>query len=345
MRIAIRVDSSFQIGTGHVARCLALAEELCQKGAEPEFICRDLPGNIASLAVRKGFPVHFLKTDSPEECRDLLQKANKRFHGLVMDHYQLDARYETPLRPFVNKLLIIDDLANRSHIGDVLVDPNFGDANRSRYSQLVPKECQLLMGPGYAILRKEFETARKQAEDIRSLAKPIENILVFFGGVDLTDETSKTLDVFEQLEQNGSPARKIHVVLGASNPRKDAIQKRLYGRPGYQCSVQVENMAELMVSMDLSIGAGGTASWERLCLGLPSLVISVADNQTQACIDLDRAGYLVYLGTSADVSRSILASTIVQHIARPEKIFECGRKGMQLVDGLGCRKVASAIIE
>jgi len=337
MRIAIRVDSSLQIGTGHVARTLALAIELRKQGARVEFLCRDLPGNVAGLAGAQGFTVHFLGSHSPLECVNLLQSAKPRFTGLVIDHYELNADWEQVIRPFVDRILVIDDLADRLHSCDFLLDPNFGVENELRYRYLVPADCKMLMGPGYALLRAEFETLRSQAELRRNVASPIQRLVVFYGGIDLTDETSKTLDALDQLAKADL---QVDVVLGASNPRQAEVKKRIDGREGYRCLIQVANMAELMLAADLAIGAGGTASWERLCMGLPSLVISVAENQTQASINLSQAGFHFYLGKSAEVSVSALAQAIARRLDHADETSQFGQKGMKLVDGLGCQRAA-----
>ena len=341
MRITIRVDSSLQIGTGHIARCLALAEELRKKGAKVEFFCLNLPGNVAHLASNQGFPVHFLDSDPGEECARILQAAIPRFDALIVDHYQLDASWERLVRPHVDKLLVLDDLANRPHDCDLLVDPNFGEKIELRYAELVSSDCKQLLGPSYALLRKEFSEVRVRAEALRSPPSEIKHLLIFYGGIDLTDETTKTLDALDKL---GRQDLSVDVVIGERNPQRDLIEKRLAGRAGYRCLIQVENMAELMLSAQLAIGAGGTNSWERCCLGLPSLVVSVADNQVLVCLELDRSGYHFYLGHHSEVSVEILAQAISDRLERAEETRTRGLKAMDLVDGLGCEKVAAELI-
>jgi UDP-2,4-diacetamido-2,4,6-trideoxy-beta-L-altropyranose hydrolase len=341
MKIAIRTDSSIEIGTGHIFRCLALAEKLRTLQAQVEFLCLDLPGNVAQFAKVRGFTVHFLKSLSTSDTINFLSTYS-HFDGLIIDHYDLDASYEGPLIPFVKKLLVIDDLANRPHICHLLTDPNLTSGTKNPYKQLVPAGCKFLLGPSYALLRSEFGIFRRKYEKLRLINKEIRHILIFFGGIDLTNETEKALNAIDKLK---FASLNIDVVLGSQNPRLSEIQNRLKNKEGYRCLVQIENMAELMITAQLAIGAGGTNSWERLSLGLPSLVVSVANNQTQSCIDLGKEGYHFYLGEHQNVSIDLIAKSLTELIDQPNLTRLCGLKGMTLIDGQGCNYVARALTD
>jgi len=339
MRIAIRSDSSLEIGTGHMSRCLALAAVLQRRGAKVEFICQDLPGNLMGEALKRGHAVHCLSGEGSEECVRLL-KSIPRFDAFVLDRYGFDAQWERPIRPLVGRFLVIDDLADRPHDCDVLVDANFGPDYINRYDRLVPSNCQLLLGPSYALLRAQFSDLRAEAETIRMTPARIERLLVFFGGIDITNETSKTLEALHGLRRSDLY---VDVVLGLNNPHRRAIEERLREHSNLRLHVQAENMAELMLSAQLALGAGGTASWERLSLGLPSIVISVASNQTQACLNLAKAGYHFFLGEAHHVSLESIQVAIAERISLAQETRSCGLNGMRLVDGLGCKRVSEVL--
>jgi UDP-2,4-diacetamido-2,4,6-trideoxy-beta-L-altropyranose hydrolase len=183
---------------------------------------------------------------------------------------------------------------------------------------------------------------RKKAEIVRTLPKKIEKILIFFGGIDLTNETSKTLDALDKIAM---PNLNVDVVIGAKNPRLHEIRHRIEEKVGYRFLVQVENMAELILNAQLAIGAGGTNSWERLLLGLPSLVISVASNQRQSCEDLAKLGCHYYLGEYNSVSSDLVAKALIGLIDHSNETRLSGLKAMQLIDGHGCMYVAQAFID
>ena len=319
---AIRVDSSEQIGSGHLMRCLTLAARLRKDGAEVHFICRDLSGNLNHLVREQGFSLHVLPrhADNPalagyaawltvpqavdaEETETILRQLQP-VERLVVDSYALDTAWEQPLRPLVREIFVIDDLANRKHDADVLLDQNFYREMRHRYDGLVPAACKLLLGPAHALLREEFYAAR---EKIGVRDGTLRRILVFYGGSDVTRETEKAIRALVQLQLLSVA---VDVVVGGSNARRTQIEElcAAYGFLHYHC--QVSNMAELMACADLALGAGGTTTWERCFLGLPAIVTAVAENQIQICEDCAVAGYIYYLGrwdavTEVDIVKSV----------------------------------------
>ena len=342
MRIAIRADSSALIGTGHIYRCLALAETLRKHfKAEVEFLCLSLPGNIIYVIPNQGFKVHILKSGSGQETANFLDDC-ARFDGLIIDHYDLDATYEKHILDFFDQILVIDDLANRKHICNLLTDPNLALSKDTSYMELLPQECKVLSGPKFALLRNEFETMRNKAEASRRFPKKIETILIFFGGIDSTNETSKALDALDKLAM---PNLNVDVVIGAQNPRLHEIKYRIKEKVGYRFLVHVENMAELILNAQLAIGAGGTNSWERLSLGLPSLVISVANNQIKACEDLAKLGCHYYLGEYNSVSSDLISHALKDLIDHSNETRLIGLKAMELIDTHGCMYVAQALVD
>ncbi|QGQ94361.1 UDP-2,4-diacetamido-2,4,6-trideoxy-beta-L-altropyranose hydrolase [Paenibacillus psychroresistens] len=365
MLIYFRVDASLLIGTGHVMRCLSLAEQLHDEGNEIGFICREHLGNLTDYIKSKGYTVHTLlnpvlnpvaqkssiHSDIPpypnwlgvswhEDAEQTLNQLNlleKRVDWLVLDHYSLDEQYEKMLRPYVNKILVIDDLANRKHDCDVLLDHNYFDNMANRYEGLISRQCQLVVGPTYALLRKEFQTAQAA---VRVRDGHIRNVLVSFGGVDITGETMKTLQALWPFAQQGLI---IHVLLGKMNPHNAAIMDFCRKMPHCFAYEHVENMRELMEDADIAIGAGGTTTWERCCLGLPSLVITTAQNQEGLTEHVTRTGATGYLGKSNEVTSWIIHERVKQMMTHPEQCREMSARASQLVDGLGISRICKEL--
>lgn len=311
MYILIRVDSSTLIGSGHLMRCLTLAERHRQNGDEVTFICRDLAGNLSGLVQDNGFKLvvlprsncdkiltgyeKWLTVSQEQDAADVVKIIQQlgKVNRVVIDSYAIDEKWEKIVRPYTDELFVIDDLANRKHDCDILLDQNFYLNKDSRYIGLVPARCQLLLGPKYALLREEFYQAK---EKMKHNEEQLHNILVFYGGVDATDETSKAIKALMMLKSNGELTDvKISIVVGASNVRKDDIAV-LCQKASFRYLCQVSNMAELMAKADLMLGAGGTTTWERCFLQLPSIVTAVAENQFQVCEDCATAGVIHYLG-------------------------------------------------
>ncbi|MBU0729460.1 MAG: UDP-2,4-diacetamido-2,4,6-trideoxy-beta-L-altropyranose hydrolase [Proteobacteria bacterium] len=270
-RIMFRVDSSTTIGSGHVMRCLTLAAELRKIGAETEFICRELPGNLSGLIRQHGHFVHLLprsertnrssdwcshatwlevpwKQDA-NECL-LVMKQGSSCEWLVVDHYALNQNWEQTLRPHVEKIMIIDDLADRVHDCDLLLDQNLY-SEEGRYDGLLPIECLTLLGPKFALLRPEFKEMRAQ---LKKRTGKINRILVFFGGVDASNETARVIKIIRSLPQKNVF---LDVVVGAANQHRMEIEQLCLEMPLVNYHCQVCNMAELLAAADLAIGAGG----------------------------------------------------------------------------------------
>ncbi|WP_069473702.1 UDP-2,4-diacetamido-2,4,6-trideoxy-beta-L-altropyranose hydrolase [Candidatus Marithrix sp. Canyon 246] len=329
MEILIRTDASEQIGSGHVMRCLSLANELRQK-ARVSFICQELPGNMCDYIEQQGYPVH---------SNAILAAENKLIDWLIVDHYSIDAQWETTMRPYVRKIMVIDDMANRKHDCDLLLDQNLYVDMESRYHDLVPQHCKQLLGPKYALLRPEFLSAR---QTLRKRDGSIKRILIFLGGSDPTNETTKALDAIKLLNY---PDIAVDVVVGASNPHKEQIKQLCASLPNSSYYCQVSNMAELMVKADLAIGAGGSTNWERCCLGLPSLVITIAENQEELTQTLHEQTYLCWLGTKEKVSAETIWQNLSDILNEPERVLSFIERGKQLVDGNGTKRVSSIIEE
>jgi UDP-2,4-diacetamido-2,4,6-trideoxy-beta-L-altropyranose hydrolase len=342
-------------------RCLSLAEQLRDEGNEIGFIGREHQGNLMNYIKSKGFTLYTImnplgktslqdsiyptyeewlgvpwQTDAEETIARLMivkKLAKKPIDWLVIDHYSLDAGYEKAMRPHVRKILVIDDLANRKHDCDLLLDHNYFDHMTSRYEGLVDRQCQLIVGPNYALLRKEFQAAQSTS---RIRDGHIRNVLVSFGGVDLTGETMKTLQALWPLAQQGLS---INVLLGKMNPHNTEIMDFCREMPRCSAYEHVENIRELMGKADLAIGAGGTTTWERCCLGVPSLVITTAQNQESLTEHITRTGAIGFLGKSNEVTSWMIHERVKQMMTHPELCLEMSARASKLVDGFGIQRI------
>lgn len=354
-RIAFRVDASIAIGTGHFMRCLTLADELKKHGAHTRFISRHIPEHLRSLLTTNGHEFRSLnseqetKTDGDlghAEWLGTTQEADahdsvgalsdQHWDWLIVDHYALDARWEAKLRHSAQKILVIDDIADRRHDCDVLLDQNLYEDMNARYAGKVPDECLLLLGPRYALLREEFRNLHGQVDPRRGSVK---RILIFFGGVDACNYTGHAI---QSLVETGATDIQVDVVIGAQHPCRESIEAacRLHH---FACHVQTGRMAQLMAAADLSIGAGGSATWERCCLGLPALVISTADNQREQIRDAALEGLLYTAVANGDEHH-----LSIRHHVRSLMENEClrrllSRNGMRAVDGRGAVRIARMI--
>lgn len=346
MLVVVRADASQSIGSGHVMRCLTLAERLRSAGAKVSFVCRDFPGNMSSYLQTKEFEVHLLSRgeadqsklhskdekwlgmswiSDAEETAQILRGYPAPIDWLIIDHYGIDFKWESYMRPWASKIMVIDDLANRQHDCDMLLDQNYYHNLMERYTGLVPEGCKLYLGPQYALLREEFYQARTR---LRSRAGGVSNILVFYGGADPTNETEKCLRV---LSAHANAQLEINVVTGSSNPNRDRIEELCASLPNVHYHCQVSNMAELMNKADLAFGAGGAAVWERCFLGLPSIVTVTAENQRATTQAVAERGAILYLDWYEKVTTERL-SQVTKRVIKDDTIrADLQRKSLEIV--------------
>ncbi len=343
MNVLFRADAAVDIGTGHVVRCLTLANRLTQEGIAVTFACRSLPGDMNHWIAEQGFALITWEADDPTvlppPVTHYLQQHSPDW--LVVDHYRLDAQWERSVRDWVGRILVIDDLADRHHHCDLLLDQNYFLHPEVRYQGLLPPTAQCLLGPAYALLRPEFETVRLDLLASKKRQRPaLKRIQVCFGG---SDPTGETLNALEALSSLRLPDCEVDVIVGASNPAKTSIQSLCAQKTGWHFHCQTPHMARLMAEADLAIGAGGTTTWERLCLGLPAIVIAVADNQRQICQEVADAGAQLYLGTTGTVSAEQIAQSVLSFAHNPALLKPYTDSGLQLVDGRGVNRLLSAL--
>jgi len=361
MQIFFRVDASVDIGSGHVMRCLALADEFRNRGVSVKFMCKMHPGNfIDFIEAKKGFPVYKLPIDDRVDqatykeneydawiggdwCEDastvsgILKDQLSFVDWLIVDHYSIDRRWQEMIRSHVGKVMVIDDLADRQHDCDLLLDQNY-HLDKDRYQELVPDHCTELLGPKYAILRSEFLKAR---EKLRVRTGKIKRIFVFFGGSDVTNETGKVLKAITNSNLQGVY---VDVVVGKGNPHRAQLDKTISSLSNVKGHFHINNMAELMSQADVAFGAGGTTQWERCCLGLPSIITALASNQVATAESLSQQDIILYLGKSSEIKQYDI-KRILNEISKGTRYHELIEKGKCLVDGKGVLRICDIFFD
>lgn len=337
MKVCVRADASRQIGSGHVMRCLVLADRLrIQRRAEVVFLCRELPGNLIDYIRERGHQVVGLPEAGEDESPAIAAAAAIGPDWLIVDHYALDRRFEERIRPHAKKLMAIDDLADRPHACDVLLDANHDTESGLRYRYLVEPGTRCLIGSHYALLRPSFADARTRVRRDGHIRR----LLVSFGGVDATDETGKTLEALAPLAEIGLA---ITVLAGSANPRGRQVAELCADLPNVRFHSHVERIAELMLWADAAIGAGGTTTWERCCLGLPTLVVTTAANQEQLTAQAARAGAVLWLGRAAEVDPGLIRDAALAMIRDPASMKRMSDLAMELTDGLGADRIVKEL--
>jgi len=359
MRIAFRADASLDIGTGHVMRCLTLAHKLAGRGAEIKFVCREHPGHLAENIRAQGFDVALLGYSDGGEER--LKKNNPHAawvgapqaedaaetraalgdfvpNWLVVDHYGLDVKWESLVRPAGGRILVIDDLANRAHVCDLLLDQNYFRDAGQRYAGRLPSHCSAWLGPRYALLRPEYAQARKTRD--RKLDK-VERLLVFVGGSDRQNLTSKLVSL---LDSPAFAALHVDVVVGGNHEHVQEVEALVTRRPRTMMHRNLPHLANVMAEADLAIGAGGATTWERFCMGVPAVVVSLASNQEAICEELQDAGLITYLGRLDQVNEERFRAVLLELLASPDHLQAQSRRSQVLVDGNGASRIAELMI-
>jgi len=366
MKIVFRVDASVYIGTGHVMRCLTLADALQNRSFNVSFICREHRGNLIQYIKDKGYHVFTLEAGVAESeqsglnisssgdselphaswlgvtqeedadcCASYLAKVNPDW--LIVDHYSIDYHWHDFLIGNFQKFMVIDDLADRKHKCNILLDQTYG-READDYQTLIPQDCRLLLGARFTLLRPEFLQWREYS--IRRRKRPALNkILVTMGGVDSDNVTGQVLDVLMNCEFVKDLL--ICVVMGKAAPNIEKVRRIAEMMPfKTEVKVNVGNMAELMAEADLAIGAVGATTWERCALGLPAIMIIVADNQMFASITLAKAN-IGWIIQKPDEISEILGELVLESQA---VLLEKSKSSIKITDGMGVVRVCDFLI-
>lgn len=359
MNVVFRVDAGLHIGTGHVMRCLTLAQLAVQQGARCHFVMSDCPGHLAQAVQAAGHDITLLPPgDIPNEnyCSHA-EWLPRHWHQdamltlavvqacacdwIVVDHYGLDAQWEHAVAAGGTKLLAIDDLADRRHVSDVLVDQTYG-RDADTYRSWVPATCKILAGSRFAMLRQEFAAGRHDAMARRqTFDQNAPRVLVTMGGVDACNIAGRVLQLLADSQLPDTTH--ITVLVGGNNPWQDDVARfATHARMTVELRVDATNVAQIMADSDIAIGAGGTTSWERCCLGLPSVLIVLADNQRFVAQRLGAAGAAEVIGNIESLDDALGQG--VQRLLSRSYYFEMSRAAAAIVDGQGAGRVLEELI-
>ena len=363
MLIVFRVDSSIKIGIGHTMRCLTLADEFKRRGATTLFIVRTLQGNIYKTILKRGHEYVLLsepdKTDKLISDDDVVHAnwlevpwdidaketikalGGRRPNWLVIDHYAIDCKWHKKLRSSVDDIFVIDDLADRVLDCDLLLDQTYM-RNEDSYKNKVPVDCRMLLGSQFSVLKPEFSNIRPEAIKKRKKQKSINRILVAMGGMDPDNVTSKIIEGLALVEWKNLPY--IDVVLNSNAPHLNDINKLARKHPlKITTSTDVDDMEERIIDADLAFGAGGTTSWERCCLGLPTIMTVNADNQKETARQLSIHGAVKTIGNIETVD-CYKVKEITETLLNNNNLFKImSDQSFKVTNGFGVKRVGFMI--
>jgi len=358
LNVIFRTDASLLIGSGHVVRCLTLAQELNDKGLVSEFVCRDHDGNLINHITDRGFKVHILPTltenngpegDLPhanwlgvhwkvdaEQTFNLLLSST--FDLLVVDHYGIDHRWEAAMKPLCNRIMVIDDLADRKHDCNLLLDQNLGKSRES-YRGLIPKQSECFFGPEFALLKPAYAEQRKK---MAPRDGQIKRALIYFGGgsdaIELTHSALKAFNCPELIDIQ------LDIVLSELG-KSDLFLKKLFAERGkIALHKQLPDLASLMVKADIAIGACGSTTWERCVLGLPSILVACAINQEAISKAVHDAGAGIVLLPGEDLCSQI-SKAVIKLKSDKGHYRKISERAAKICDGSGAPKISSILID
>lgn len=321
-------------------RCLTLADALSGL-ATVHFICRNDEGNLLDRIEQHGCRAHRLPAGSFDEAldaaatREVMASVTPRAEWLIVDHYGLDARWERSLRQSAKRIMVIDDLADRPHACDLLLDQNLIADMSRRYVGKVPGDCKVLLGPEYALLQPIYRELRKGVEPRRSVGR----ILIFWSGADRDDLTSRSLAACVSLERQDVF---IDVVTAASYAHTERLRTMAAPHAQVRILSDLPTLAPLMAQADLGLGAAGTTSWERICVGLPTIAVSIAENQREIAEELNLQGLILYLGHSDGITEEVLADAV--RSALDQDLHAWSQRCLRVLDGKGTIRVVQELI-
>jgi UDP-2,4-diacetamido-2,4,6-trideoxy-beta-L-altropyranose hydrolase len=320
------------IGSGHLMRCLTLADALA--GAVPRAKCKFwVPEAGLDFPALKNSPYEVVTDQDYCALVDLL----------IIDDYELDIAFESTCRAWAKKILVIDDLPNRAHDCDIFLDQTYG-REPYEYKGLLPDHAIILCGTEYALLRPEFGKLRSQSLRRRQDLTEVKTILVSMGSMNLYNISTSILEAFHHIE--GS--YEVTVVLSSHAPDLDKVLTAVNAVNSLtqhycQLSLDATDMARLMADNDFSVGAGGTTSWERACLGLASAVVELAENQSDIIKFLVNNQASISLGHHLEMSPMQTGQTLQRILNSNDLLKAISETSADICDGLGVKRVVEQL--
>lgn len=328
--ILLAPASGYGVGGGHVMRCLTLAEALTQRGRQCVFAVSATGADLISRFRPDQYRI--LPLSTPGALATTVAQA--RWDGLVIDDYEVDATLEASLRGQVRRLMVIDDLANRPHQADLLLDPGFGRTAKA-YSELAPRAV-ILAGPEYAFVGRAFRDRRPTTATARPA---IGRIFISFGLSDPGEIARRTVERLRVL----LPHVRLDVAMASDAASVEALRKTAALDDSVRLYLDMRDLAPIMAQCDLCIGAGGSSVWERAVMGLPSLIVVVADNQRDLARRLSQGGYCA-MADLAEPDFEAQFSRALQTLSAPQTRAAMAQQSMALCDGRGADRAADELV-
>jgi UDP-2,4-diacetamido-2,4,6-trideoxy-beta-L-altropyranose hydrolase len=319
------------VGGGHVMRCLTFAEALAERGLDCAFTVATVGEALVARFAERPFRCLQRGADSD------LAGAASGFDLVVIDDYRIDARHEAMLQAETRRLLVIDDLADRPHLCDILVDPGYGRTAED-YDPWLPATAIRLLGPAYALVRRAF-IERRTTRLCASVPTSPQRLFVSFGLSDVEGIAARAVDLIRTV----LPDAKIDLALASTAGSLAALSTRAASDPALRIHVDAVDIAELMARADFAIGAGGASAWERSCLGLPSLVVIVADNQRQSVRRLAEDGALLAVHLQTPTFEADFRAAL-KTIGDRDVRLALRARASALCDGRGADRIAEAVL-
>jgi UDP-2,4-diacetamido-2,4,6-trideoxy-beta-L-altropyranose hydrolase len=335
VKVVIRADANHAIGVGHFTRCMTLARQLKSTGHEVEFQTRcDIP-ELAQQAADHGLPITQIDAAGAESA-PAFTSTQSRYDWAVLDGYHFTEQAHQAAREIADNLLIIDDAPREIEYNtDLLLDQNHGAENQN---YPLPRKAQLL-GTTYALIRSEITALRENS--LSHIQTNITSIVVTFGGSDPANATSKTIEALSMLDTTNLD---INVIAGPANSNIPLLIQQCE-ESGFNLHINPPNLPKILSTSDLAIAATGTTVWELMCLAIPVLSLSIADNQIPAARALEHDGLINYFGRSSELSPESLSKLITENLAHPDKLATMARSASEQVDGRGAARVVEAMTQ
>lgn len=332
MNITFRLDASEEIGIGHLMRCLALSEELINRGHRCYFLSKiDNEDLVEKIEKRKTI---FKKLNSTTSLKEDLKKLiefskEQEIDWVVTDHYGIDSEYIKKIKKNGFKILSVDDAAQIDYCSDIILNQNIG-SEKLRYSKKINSE--LLLGPKYVLLREELLRKNKMTE-----SKNVKKILLTFGGTDNDNFTLKILKLLDSAIEN----KEFLVIAGPLNKFYEDIKKYSEDRNNITIIKSPENLADVYSKTDIAISAGGSSCYELAYFGIPNIIISIADNQLRIAEELEKQKVSIYSGKKDELNKEELIEKVKELIKNQTLRKKMSSNGKKLVDGKGKQRVVN----
>jgi UDP-2,4-diacetamido-2,4,6-trideoxy-beta-L-altropyranose hydrolase len=331
-KLLLRADAGPRQGTGHVMRCLALAQAWQDAGGRVVLL-----GDAGGLRDRLSAEGIVVAPDGPADAAQTTAAARRLGAAwVVLDGYQFTAAYQRALKDAGLHVLILDDYghADRYH-ADIVLNQNL-DAPEVWYRARDP-HTELLLGPRFALLRREFGCWRDWQRPVPEVGR---KVLVTLGGADPANVTMRVLDGLRHLRTDGLEAV---VLVGAANPHRPALEAAARDISGVQIQVNATDVPALMAWADVAVTAAGSTSWELLFMGLPSSTLVLVDNQAAVAPALARAGAAINLGPAAGLEPAALADVLGGLLRDARRRQAMSTRGREIVDGRGAGRVVERL--